>query len=67
VTFSGAGTSAAKLIEDDDWFGFVSGDGDQDGVVDAGTHTWTIRATDALGNVGTLSGTMELSLDTIDC
>jgi RNA polymerase sigma factor (sigma-70 family) len=66
VTPSGV-VQVDELIEDDDWFGLVSGDGDQDGVVDAGTHTWTIRATDALGNVGTLSGTMELSLDTIDC
>ena len=49
------------------WYGFLSGDGDQDGVVDAGTHTWTIRATDAFGNVGRASGTTILGTESIDC
>lgn len=57
----------ATMSEDGNWYGFLMGSLGQNGVIEAGTHRWTIRATDAFGNVGSLTRTMVLSPETIDC
>jgi hypothetical protein len=63
----GGTVQSGAMAERGDWYGQVAGDGDGDGMIDAGAHRWTVRATDAFGNVATLTGTTTLSEESIDC
>lgn len=65
----GGGLVVFDLQRDGDWFGSTDGnhDGDPNGVVDLGVHSWTVVAKDAFGNSTRVSGSTTVVEGTQNC
>ena len=65
----GGGRVTVPLAPNGDWFGWTSGDhdGDPNGVVDIGVHTWTVVAKDRFGNATRVGGSTTVVDGTQNC